>query len=329
MSNSLHLLEQTITSFLINPFVLTILAAFILIFLFKWFSTLPTTKKNTPPSPPKLPIVGNFHQLGSQPHRSLGSLAQRHGPLMLIHFGSVPTLVASSADAARDIMKTHDLIFANRPKSSMFEKLLYNYKDVASAPYGEYWRQMKSLSVLHVLSNKRVQSFRAVREEETFLVIEKIKQSCSSGHVNLSEVFVNLTNDVTCRVALGRKYSAGEGRRKFKELLCEFGELLGALSLGDYIPWLAWVSRVNGLDARAEKVAKLFDDFLEGVIEEHIDCQRRGGNRNGNDLENEHQKDFVDVLLQIQKENVIGFPIDRVSIKALILVSELSLSLSL
>jgi hypothetical protein len=142
---------------LLHPFVLAILA-FTLIFLFKWSSS--STKKNSPPSPLKLPIVGNLHQLGSQPHHSLRSLAQRHGPLMLLHFGSVPTLVASSADAAREIMKTHDLIFSNRPKSSMSEKLLYNYKDVASAPYGEYWRQMKSLSVLHLLSNKRVQSIR-------------------------------------------------------------------------------------------------------------------------------------------------------------------------
>jgi len=37
----------------------------------------------------------------------------------------------------------------------------------------------------------------------------------------------------------------------------------------------------------------------------------------------------VDVLLQIEKDNVIGFPIEKVSIKALILVSKLSLSLSL
>jgi hypothetical protein len=319
MSNFLQmLLGQTTTFFFLHPLVLTILA-FILIFLFKWSSTtLPTTKKNSPPSPPKLPIVGNFHQLDSQPHRSLGSLAQRHGPLMLLHFGSVPTLVASSADAASEIMKTHDLIFADRCKSNMFEKLLYNYKDVASAPYGEYWRQMKSLSVLHLLSNKRVQSFRAVREEETFLVIEKIKQSCFSGFVNLSEVLANLTNDVVCRVALGRKYGVGKGGRKLKELLGEFTELLGTISVGNYIPWLAWVSRVIGLDARAEKVAKRFDDFLEEVIEDHVNCQRREGYVI---LENE-QKDFVDVLLQIQKENVIGFPIDRVSIKALILVSK-------
>ncbi|KAK9995872.1 hypothetical protein SO802_020558 [Lithocarpus litseifolius] len=65
------------------------------------------------------------------------------------------------------------------------------------------------------------------------------------------------------RVALGRKYGEGEGGRKFKKLLGEFGELLGAINLGDYIPSLAWLNRVNGLDVKVEKVAKQFDDFLE------------------------------------------------------------------
>ncbi len=225
-------------------------------------------------------------------------------------------------------MKTQELIFANRSKSSMFNKLFYNYKDVASAPYGDYWRQMKSILVLHLLSNKKVQSFHSVREEELSLVIEKIKLQCCS--VNLSKVFAKLTNDVICRVALGRKYDGGEGRTKFTELFREFVELLGVFNVGDYIPWLSWVSRVNGLDARAEKVAKQFDDFLEGVIEEHINCHNKGSDGHVVSHENEDQKDFVDALLSIQKENIIGFPIDRVSIKALLLVRKsLSLSLSL
>ena len=177
---------------------------------------------------------------------------------------------------------------------------------------------MKSVLVLHLLSNKRVRSFQSVRDQETSLMIEKIKQY-SSSCVNLSEVLAKLTNDVVCRVALGKKYGEGEGGRKFKELLGEFVELLGVISVGDYIPWLSWVNRVNGLDARAEKVAKQLDDFLEEVIEEHLNFEKKEGH--------DHVLgDFMDVLFWIQKENVIGFPIDRVSIKALILVS-ISLSL--
>ena len=144
--------------------------------------------------------------------------------------------------------------------------------------------------------------------------------------MNLSEVFAKLTNDIVCRVALGRKYGDGEGERKLKELLGELMELLGVINERDYIPWLACVSRVNDLDAKAKKVVKQFDDFLEGVIEDHINCQKKGSDNHS--LENENQKDFVDVLLWVQKENMNGFTIDRVSIKALILISN-SLSLSL
>ncbi|XP_019167178.1 PREDICTED: cytochrome P450 71A3-like [Ipomoea nil] len=59
---------------------------------------------------------------------------------MLLQFGSVPVLVASSSDVAREIMKDHDLIFSDRPKSSITDRLLYGSKDVAFAPYGVYWR---------------------------------------------------------------------------------------------------------------------------------------------------------------------------------------------
>ncbi|KAM0960609.1 hypothetical protein ACFX2I_025525 [Malus domestica] len=266
-----------------------------LIFLFKCLSTPIAT--NPPPSPRKLPIIGNLHQLGLYPHRSLQALSQLHGPLMLLHFGSVPVLVVSSAQAAKEILKTHDLTFSDRPKSTIFQKLLYNYKDVSTAPYGEYWRQVKSICVSHLLTNKRVQSFRCVREDETKLMIEKINLSCSTNEssvVNLTEMVVTLTTDVICRIALGRKYCGGEGGKMFKEILGEFMELLGRLVIGDYIPWLAWLSCVN-----------------DGIVEEHIDGAKSG-------VEHE-EKDFVDVLLWIQKENLAGFPLARVSIKALIL----------
>ncbi|GAU50867.1 hypothetical protein TSUD_86270 [Trifolium subterraneum] len=117
-----------------------------------------------------------------------------------------------------------------------------------------------------------------------------------------------------CRVALGRRYREGKGN-KFQEVLSEFWELLGTVCIGDYIPWLDWLGKVNGLYSRAEKCAKYLDEFLEEVIEEHI-SRRSDGDVS---VDNEEQGDFVDVLLSVQKTNAIGFPIERTSIKALIL----------
>ncbi|XP_062017024.1 cytochrome P450 736A117-like [Rosa rugosa] len=299
-----------------------ILLAIFFVLLYKWYSS---KSSSVPPSPQKLPVMGNLHQLGLHPHRSLQALAQIHGPLMLLHFGSMPVLIVSSAEAACEIMKTHDLSFSDRPKMAFFKKLLYNCKDVATAPYGEYWRRLKSICVLNLLSNSRVRSFRYVREEETESMINSIKQSCTpsssssaslSSVLNLSEMFLRLTNDVICRVALGRKYSdRGEGRgRMFMGLSVEFTELMGRVNIGDYIPWLAWVSRVNGLDAKLDSLAKRFDEFLDMVVQEHMDSSK--GSEGDED---DGHKDLVDVLLSVQKENTVGLPIDRVSIKAIIL----------
>lgn len=41
--------------------------------------------------------------------------------------------------------------------------------------------------------------------------------------------------------------AVGEGGKMFKELLREFMESIGLFRVGDYIPWLAWLSHVNGL----------------------------------------------------------------------------------
>ncbi|XP_047168662.1 cytochrome P450 736A117-like [Vigna umbellata] len=276
-------------------------------------------RKTLPPSPPKLPIIGNLHQLGTLTHRTLHSFAQTYGPLMLLHFGKVPVLVVSTAEAAREVMKTHDLVFSNRPHRKMFDIFLYDSKDVASAPYGNYWRQIRSICVLHLLSAKKVQSFGAVREEEISIMMDKIKQCCCSvTPVNLTDLFSTVTNDIVCRAAIGRRYSRGEGS-KFWEPMNEMMKLLGAPVIGDCIPWLDWVGRVNGMYGRAKRLAKQLDEFFDEVVDEHV--SRRGHDVHGDD-DDEHN-DLVDILLRIQKTNALDFQIDKTVIKAIILVRKI------
>ncbi|KAL2330863.1 hypothetical protein Fmac_018444 [Flemingia macrophylla] len=289
------------------PIIFIILFIFFLHFTITWYFNS-TKGKYSPPSPPKFPIIGNLHQLGSYPHRTLQSLAKNYGPLMLLHLGRVPLLVVSSADAAREVMKTHDRVFSDRPHSKILDIVFYGSKDIAFAPYGEYWRQIKSISVLHLLSVKRVQSFRAVRDEEIEIMMQKISHSCSSNlPLNLSEMLFKLTNNIICRIALGRKYE-GESGKEFRRMIVELMEVVGIFVVGDYVPRLECLTHISGLYGRAKRVAKQFDEFLDEVIEKHVTRSDGEG----------HHRDFVDVLLWIQRTNAVGFPIDRMMMKALI-----------
>ncbi|CAH1423809.1 unnamed protein product [Lactuca virosa] len=205
--------------------------------LFRWYNSTssPTTTKKLPPSPPKLPVIGNLHQLGASVHHAFFSLARRYGDsLMLLYIGSVPSLVVSSSDAAREIMKTHDIAFASRPNTRMFRTISYNLKEITVAPYGEYWRQAKSILTLQLLSNKKVQSFHGFREKVIAECVDKITHCfLSNTPADLSDLFSSLTNDVTCMATFGRTYNEGEIGKKFKKIMQEFSEVLGSFYFED------------------------------------------------------------------------------------------------
>lgn len=94
-----------------------------------------------PPAPWQLPIIGSLHHLhGALPHRALRELARRHGPVMLLKFGEVSVVVASSREAAKEVLKTHDAVFATRPQTTTFKILSKGGQGIALAPYGEHWR---------------------------------------------------------------------------------------------------------------------------------------------------------------------------------------------
>ncbi|CAD5319976.1 putative indoleacetaldoxime dehydratase [Arabidopsis thaliana] len=283
------------------------LTTLITLLLLRRFLKRTATKVNLPPSPWRLPVIGNLHQLSLHPHRSLRSLSLRYGPLMLLHFGRVPILVVSSGEAAQEVLKTHDHKFANRPRSKAVHGLMNGGRDVVFAPYGEYWRQMKSVCILNLLTNKMVESFEKVREDEVNAMIEKLeKASSSSSSENLSELFITLPSDVTSRVALGRKHSEDETARDLKKRVRQIMELLGEFPIGEYVPILAWIDGIRGFNNKIKEVSRGFSDLMDKVVQEHLEAS--------ND-----KADFVDILLSIEKDKNSGFQVQRNDIKFMIL----------
>jgi hypothetical protein len=92
------------------PFNPLLSLVFLIHFLYVFKRTITRGKPNLPPSPPKIPIIGNLHQLGTFPHRPLQALSNKYGPLMFLYLVNVPTLVVLSANMAREIMKIHDIV---------------------------------------------------------------------------------------------------------------------------------------------------------------------------------------------------------------------------
>ncbi|XP_074313402.1 norfluorocurarine oxidase-like [Silene latifolia] len=289
-------------SFLLIPLI-SILSFIIIIY--KRLHATATNHNSKLPSPPKLPIIGNLHQLGTLPHRSIRSLSKQYGDLMLLHLGFKPTLVVSSANGAKEVMKTHDTIFANRPYSKIASLTVYDGKDIAFSKYGEHWRKIKSICVLHMLSNKKVRSFRKIREEEVRLMVESIKKSTHNAPLNLSDKITKTASDVVLRVTFGKKYE----KENVGRLLSELVEALGTSSFGLFIPWLSWIDEFSGVFIKAKRDSRALNLFIQTRIEEHIHNFDNERNEEG------RTQDFVDILLEIQRNDS---SIDILTVKALL-----------
>lgn len=288
-----------------------VFAALFLLLLLKFILKENSRKRklNLPPSPSKLPVIGNLHQLGKMPHISLCRLAEKFGPICYLQLGEVPTVVVSSAKMAKEVMKTHDLALASRPQIFSAKHLFYDCTDVVFSPYGAYWRHIRKICMLELLSAKRVQSFSFVREEEVARLVRRVEE-CYPNTTNLTKTLGLYANDVLCRVALGRDFSgAGEyDQYGFQKMLEEYQALLGGFSIGDFFPSMEFLHSLTGMKSRLQKTFRRFDQLFDKVIKEHLNTDR----------ETEKQ-DLVDVLLDIQKNESAEMPLTMDNVKAIIL----------
>ncbi|XP_015077963.1 premnaspirodiene oxygenase-like [Solanum pennellii] len=270
-------------------------------------------QKKLPPGPWRLPFIGCLHHLigGGLPHRVLRNLSQRYGPIMYLQLGQVPTVVISSPTMAKQVLKTHDLAFVNRPQLTSTSIIFYNNKDIAFSPYGEYWRQLRKICILELLSTKMVKSFGAIRQDELSSLISSLR-SMSGSTTNMTEKIFLLSNCITCRTAFGK---ICKDRDEFITIMKEVLLLGAGFYLADLFPSWKLLHNVRGEKTRMVNAHKKVDVILEEILNEHIENKAVGKKGNGEFGD----EDLVDVFLRVKENAELQFPITNENIKAVIL----------
>ncbi|XP_039030169.1 premnaspirodiene oxygenase-like [Hibiscus syriacus] len=297
------------------PSLSILLASFL--FLYVAIKTVKKMKstdpnKKLPPGPWKLPIIGNLHQLvkfGAQPHQILRDLANQHGPLMHLQLGELSTVVVSSAEMAKEIMITQGLIFAGRPYVAALDIVTYGSRDIAMAPYGNYWRQARKICTVELLTAKRVQSFESIRQDEVSALVKSIASNQGSP-VNLSKQIFSLTYRIASRAAFGKTCSDHVSYLVAVEKIIKLGS---GFRLADMYPSFRVLELISGLKQKAGALFQMCDGILEGIINEH-----RTRLENGRIGEEDTKEDLVTVLLKIQQQGGLEFPLTDKEIKAII-----------
>ncbi|KAK4380436.1 hypothetical protein RND71_002298 [Anisodus tanguticus] len=276
---------------------------YLMLFLIWLFSTLflkyvifrKRAKYHLPPSPFGLPIIGHLHLLSPIPHQALHGLSARYGPLIHINLGSVPCLVVSSPEMAKEVLKTHETSFLNRPQTSVVDYLTYGSQDFSFAPYGVYWKFMKKICMSELLGARTLDMLLPVRRDEIKCFIELLLQKAKIGEaLDIEAELLRVSNNVISRMIMSERCSEDNHEAgSIRKLVQEIAELTGKFNL--------------------------FDKMMERIINEHEEARRKRNYQSKDGGENVVIKDLLDILLDISEDECSEMKLTRENIKAFIL----------
>ncbi|KAJ0751260.1 putative flavonoid 3'-monooxygenase [Helianthus annuus] len=259
--------------------------------------------KTTIPGPSGIPILGLvFAFTSSMTHRTLAKLSVAFNATHLMAFsvGLTRFVIASHPETAKEILNSS--AFADRPvKESAYELLFH--RAMGFAPYGEYWRNLRRISAIHMFSPKRISGSGCFRAKTGLKLVNQISTSMNcKGFVEVKKLlhFASLNNVMMS--VFGKSYDdfgengGGEGH-EVEKLVSEGYELLGIFNWSDHFPIIWWFD-LQGVRRRCRDLVSRVDVYVAGIIDEHRG--RRSGK--GGDMA-DCDGDFVDVLLDLESEN--------------------------
>ncbi|KAK9147954.1 hypothetical protein Scep_006711 [Stephania cephalantha] len=151
----------------------------------------------SPPGPRGLPLVGNLPFLDAELHTHFADLAQTYGPILKLHLGNKVAIVVSSPSLAKEVLKDHDITFANRDVPAVAKTVEYVSCNIVSSPYGAHWRMLRRLCVAHMLSSTSLDTVYPLRKREVQRMVGEIYGNIGLP-VNLSDqLFLTILNVIT------------------------------------------------------------------------------------------------------------------------------------
>ncbi|KAL4323124.1 hypothetical protein GQ457_11G003710 [Hibiscus cannabinus] len=289
---------------------LSIVTLLLFLYIFSRKASKSSQKNSIPEPSGSLPLIGHLHLLSRKETlcKKLATMADKHGPLYSLKLGVHRVLVVSSWEIAKDCFTTNDLTLATRASIAAGRHMGYNNAIFALAPYGEYWREIRKMVTVELLSSHRLEKLKHIRFSEMDLFIKELYGLClrngaeNSAKVTMSEALERLTFNVNLMMLVGKRFSGDDYSEvnsepwRYERAIKQALYLSGIFILADALPYLERLD-VQGHIRSMKKTAKEIDSVISVWLEEHLDKKRQN--------QATSESDFMDVMLSHLPEDTV------------------------
>ncbi|KAM7494152.1 hypothetical protein LguiB_028761 [Lonicera macranthoides] len=278
------------------------------------------SRRKLPPGPRGLPIVGNLFDIGPKPHESLAKLAKKHGPLMTIRLGSVTSVVASSAEMAREILQKNDEACSGRNVPDAVTALKNNNLAVLWISASEEWRIIRRALNTFLTNTQKLDTLKDLRGKAIEEMVMHVMASSEKGLVvDIGKLAFTTALNQMSNTCISENVDDFESKdvRGFLSAVKTLMVVDGQFNIADIFPWLKPLDPQR-IRRKAKAAYGWFDEVIDGFIDRRLRQRKSGLKRYG---------DMLDSLLDYSEENEREFNLKH--IRVLLVVLSLSLSLSI
>ncbi|KAG0606757.1 hypothetical protein M758_9G164800 [Ceratodon purpureus] len=282
----------------VNEIVVALIAAALVSFVLLYYLAEAQQRKRLPPGPWPWPVLGNFPHLGDMPHRALHGLAAKYGGLMYLRLGSKPCIVISTAAVAKEFYKTNDANFASRPKRlawTVWHNDDEDYRDLALTSNMPHWRRLRRFLNAEMFSPGRHASHQGTRAEEIQFMMKFLLEDSKKGNaVDLKAWLYKVTCNTITRMVAGRRFYGNGDNQDIGNMISSLFKLFGAVVISDFVPYLSFVTRLQGHATKFAEVRDFSVKLTEKIFD--LDNHRKLYKQRRNDPN--YVPDLEDVILE-------------------------------
>ena len=276
-----------------------------------------------PPGPRGLPLLGNLLFIEPDLHRYFSKLSQLYGPIFNLQLGSKTCIVISSSSVAKEILKDHDVIFANRDVPISALAFTYGGQDIAWSHYGPEWRKLRKVFVQEMMSSASLDACSALRRREVQEMVRDVYGKVGTPINMGDQMFLTVLNVVTSMLWGGTLHGEDRSRigMEFRRVIVEMVGLMGKPNISDLFPALAWFD-LQGIESRVKKLVLWFDRIFESLIAQRTQLDGADG---GGKNKSKESKDFLQFMLELMHQGDDKTSVSITQLKALFMVCYYSL----
>ncbi|XP_072714417.1 cytochrome P450 2K1-like [Ciconia boyciana] len=247
-------------------------------------------RKNFPPGPRALPIIGNLHLFDlKRPYRTYLQLSKVYGPVFSVQMGQRKIVVISGYETVKEALVNQADAFAERPKIPIFEDLTRGNGIVFA--HGENWKVMRRFTLTTLRDfgmGKRAIEDRIVEE---YGYLADTIGSQEGKPFDASKIINAAVANIIVSILLGKRFDYKDSRFvRLLHLTNESMRLAGQplVTIYNIFPHLGFLLRAN------KTLLQNRDEFHAYVQVNFVECLKT--------LDKNDRRSFIDAFLVKQQE---------------------------